>query len=407
MSEQLVAKTLSGLEDILASELKQLGFKNVQILKRAVSFKGGLRELYKANYCCRTALRILKPVAEFAVQNEEELYENIKKMNWEQYLDLRTSFAIDGFVANSKITHSYYAALKSKDAIADYFVEKTGKRPSVDAKDPDIQFNVHIVNDFCTLSLDSSGDSLHKRGYRLSGGMAPVNEVLASGLIALSSWDKKTPLLDPFCGSGTILMEAAMISQNIPAGYYRKNFNFENWPDHDKDMWEEIKAKADEQIAENEVQIAGSDKSANAVITARRNIRNARLHKDIWVTDKAFEKFTPPAEKGLIITNPPYGERIKLRDIIELYQMIGDTLKNNYAGWNAWVLSSDFKALKMVGLKPSAKYEVYNGKLPCKFVKFELYKGSKKPAKSFKPDKKRSQYRKKSGFDKHKRDDRK
>jgi len=381
MSFPLVAKTLAGLEEVLASELKKLGQKNIEILTRAVGFEGELEDIYKTNYLCRTALRILKPIAEFPCDNENELYDKVKAINWDQYLSLKTSFAIDGFVANSKITHSYYTALKSKDAIADYFVENHGKRPSVDTRHPDIQLNVHITNDVCTVSLDSSGDSLHKRGYRLSGGLAPVNEVLASGLIALAQWDRKTPLLDPFCGSGTILMEAAMISQNIPAGYYRKHFSFENWPGFDSGLWEKVKENANSEINEVDVQISGGDKSAEAVILARKNIRNARLHKDIWIVESAFEKFSPPAENGLIITNPPYGERIRLNDITSLYKMIGNTLKSNFTGWNAWVLSSDANALKMVGLKPSIKYDVFNGKLQCKFAKFELYKGSRKATK--------------------------
>ncbi len=378
MSFTLVAKTLSGLEGVLADELTLINAENIQLLKRAVSFEGDEELLYKSNYLCRTALRILKPIAEFQANNEDELYDQIKGIRWEDYLDPKQTFAIDGFTVRSNLTHSYYIALKTKDAIADYYVEKIGRRPSVDTKEPDIQINVHINDNLCTVSLDSSGDSLHKRGYRLSGGIAPVNEVLASGLVLLSGWDKESTLLDPFCGSGTILMEAAMISQDIPAGYYRKSFCFEKWKDFDPDLWEKVKEEANAQVREVDVQIIGSDKSVEAINLARKNIRAARLHKDIWVIDKAFEKFTPPSQEGTIVTNPPYGERIQLHDIISLYKMIGDTLKKNYAGWKAWIISSDVKALKLVGLKPSSKFDVFNGKLPCKFYKFELYEGSRK-----------------------------
>ncbi len=373
-----IAKTLSGLEEVLAKELRQLQAGNIEILKRAVSFEGDKAMLYKANYLCRTALRILKPIAQFEVNDENKLYQNTLNIPWEKYIDLKKTFAIDSFVANSNITHSYYAALKTKDAIADYFVKKEGKRPSVETKKPDIQLNLHITNNFATISLDSSGDSLHKRGSKQFGGKAPINEVLAAGLIYLSGWDHKSTLLDPFCGSGTILMEAAMYAQNIPAGYYKNSFCFENWNDFDKTLWEDIKNKALSNIKEADIEIIGTDKSYESAKIAELNTKKARLHKDVHIVRKAFEDFDPPAEKGIIITNPPYGERIKTDDIIALYKMIGNQLKTKYAGWNACIISSDFKALRFIGLKPSEKYDVFNGKIPCKFVKFELYQGSRK-----------------------------
>lgn len=379
----IIVKTLSGLEEILAGEIRALNAKNIQILKRAVSCDGDNELIYKINYLCRTALRVLKTIAEFPAENEDMLYQEVKNIEWDGIINLKQTFAVDCFTANSNITHSYYAALKTKDAIADYFVAKHGKRPSVDIKNPHIQINVHIVNNQCTLSLDSSGDSLHKRGYRQTGGLAPLNEVLAAGLIFLSGWDRKTTFLDPFCGSGTLLMEAAMMAQNIPAGYYRRSYCFENWPDYDKELWGNIKNEALGMIRETEVQIIGADWSPEALKTAKINIRHARLHKDIILLNQSFERLPPPSDSGVIIANPPYGERIEHRDITSLYKMIGDVLKEKYNNWNAWIISSDQQAVKLIGLRPSEKYDVFNGKIPCKFAKFEVYEGSRKTKKSF------------------------
>ena len=375
---KIVVKTLSGLEDILAGELREIGARNIQILKRAVSCDGDMDLIYRINYQCHTALKVLQSMFDFPAGSEDELYENVKKIDWEELLDVNTTFAIDGVVSNSNLTHSYYVALKTKDAIADYFQEKYGKRPSVDVKDPDVQLNVHINRNLCNISLDSSGDSLHKRGYRQSGGQAPINEVLAAGLILLSGWKAKTSFLDPFCGSGTMLIEAAKQAMNIPAGYYRKSFAFMKWKDFDEDLWKKIKEEADGKITETEISIMGSDISERALVNARKNIRTAQLHKDIVVIHASFEKLMPPFEKGTIITNPPYGERIQKKDMIDFYKMMGDVFKQKYAGYNAFILASDFYAVKYLGLRSSFRMDVFNGKIPCKFIKFELYKGSKK-----------------------------
>lgn len=377
-----IAKTLSGLEDILAGELKTIGAKNIQILKRAVGFDGDDETMYKANYCCRTAIKILKPIANFPAHSEEELYNNVKDINWSDYLDIDMTLAIDGTLSSSNLTHSHYIALKAKDAIADHFFDKHKKRPSVDTENPSVRLNVHIWNNQCNLSLDSSGESLHKRGYRQSTGIAPINEALAAGLIFLSKWDKKTPLLDPFCGSGTIPMEAAMIAMNIPSGYYRKKFGFETWKDFNAELWNKVKEEADAEINEEEPSVFGSDILAKAVQNSKQNLQYAKLHKDVVILHSSFERLKPPFGKGIIICNPPYGERMEKEDIIGFYKMIGDTLKQNYAGYEAWIIASDLYALKFVGLRPSAKIDVFNGKLPCKFVKFELYEGSRKGSKN-------------------------
>ncbi|MDZ7741582.1 MAG: THUMP domain-containing protein [Bacteroidota bacterium] len=381
----IVVKTLAGLEDLLAGELKQLGANNIQILKRAVSCEGDKKLIYRINYECRTALKVLMSKFDFPAASEDELYDNVKKIHWEDLLDVNTTFAIDGVVSNSNLNHSYFAALKTKDAIADYFQEKLGKRPSVDVKEPDLQLNVHINRNHCNISLDSSGDSLHKRGYRQSGGPAPINEVLAAGLIMMSGWKGKTSFLDPFCGSGTLLIEAAKQAMNIPPGYYRKSFAFFKWADFDEGLWKQVKEEADARITETEISIMGSDISDRALLNARRNIQAAQLHKDIVVMHSSFEKLMPPFEKGTIITNPPYGERIQKKDMIDFYKMMGDVFKQKYTGFDAYILAADFYAVKYLGLRSSFRIDVFNGKIPCKFIKFELYEGSKKAKKDTRP----------------------
>ncbi len=377
----IVVKTLAGLEDLLAGELKQLGAKDIQILKRAVSCEGDMRLIYRINYECRTALKVLKSRFDFPASSEDELYDNVKKVAWDELLDINTTFAIDGVVSNSNLNHSYFVALKTKDAIADYFQEKYGKRPSVDVKDPDLQLNVHINRNLCNISLDSSGDSLHKRGYRQSGGQAPINEVLAAGLIMMSGWSGKTSFLDPFCGSGTLLIEAAKRAMKIPPGYYRKSFAFMKWPDFEEDLWQEVKEEADSKITETDISIMGSDISDRALVNARKNIHAAQLHKDIVVMHSSFEKLMPPFEKGTIITNPPYGERIQKKDMIDFYRKMGDVFKQKYTGFDAYILAADFYAVKYLGLRSAFRIDVFNGKIPCKFIKFELYEGSKKTKK--------------------------
>ncbi|MCD4772068.1 MAG: RNA methyltransferase [Bacteroidales bacterium] len=375
---ELIAKTLAGLEDILANELKEIGAEDIQVLTRAVGFKGDKEIMYKANYLCRTAIKILKPFASFLIRNEDDLYKEIKKIDWWDYMDVDDTLAVDCTLSASSITHSKYASLKVKDAIVDKFREKFDKRPSVDIIDPTLRINIHIFRDNCSVSFDSSGVSLHKRGYRKATDMAPINELLAAGMILLSGWKKDCNFIDPMCGSGTILIEAALIANNIPSGYYRKFFGFEHWKDFDKDLWEKIKKEASLNITEFEHRIIGSDKSAKAIQIARENIKSAKLHKDIELNIIAFEELIPPEGGGIIVTNPPYGERLKVINITELYSLIGDSLKKKFTGFNVWILSSDNNALKKVGLRTSRKIPLFNAKLECKYVKFEIYKGSLK-----------------------------
>lgn len=377
-SFKMIAKTMYGLEKVLAEELRALGAKDVTPINRAVAFTGTMQTLYKANYACRTALAILKPFAEFEANNEQELYDNIYKIKWEQILDVDCKFFIES-AANSKIfTNSYYAALKMKDAIVDRFRRMFGRRPTIDTENADYKFNIHINANKVTLLMNSSGESLHKRGYRQGVGIAPINEVLAAGLIQLSGWKADCHFFDPMCGSGTILIEAAMYANNIPAQYYRKKFGFMRWKEFNNSEWKGVKERLDRGIREFEYEIWGSDIDPTVIDQAEKNLRFAKLHHDVCLFPNSFEFQDAPEGECMIITNPPYGERISVEDITNLYSMIGDRFKSFGDGKTAWLITSDFRAMKSIGLKTSRKIQLYNGALECRFLKFELYDGSKK-----------------------------
>jgi putative N6-adenine-specific DNA methylase len=377
-SFKMIAKTMYGLEEVLAEELRALGAKDVTPINRAVAFTGTMQTLYKANYACRTALAILKPFAEFEANNEQELYDNVYKIKWEQILDVDCKFFIES-AANSKIfTNSYYAALKMKDAIVDRFRRMFGRRPTIDTENADYKFNIHINANKVTLLMNSSGESLHKRGYRQGVGIAPINEVLAAGLIQLSGWKADCHFFDPMCGSGTILIEAAMYANNIPAQYYRKKFGFMRWKEFNNSEWKGVKERLDRGIREFEYEIWGSDIDPTVIDQAEKNLRFAKLHHDVCLFPNSFEFQDAPEGECMIITNPPYGERISVEDITKLYSMIGDRFKSFGDGKTAWLITSDFRAMKSIGLKTSRKIQLYNGALECRFLKFELYDGSKK-----------------------------
>jgi putative N6-adenine-specific DNA methylase len=378
--QTFIVKTISGLEQVLANELAELGGTNIEILTRAVSFEGDKRLLYKANYCLRTALRILVPIYSFQMADEDDLYNQINDYPWENHLSLLKTLAVDAVVSGSELTHSHYVALRTKDAIVDRFrTLNNGRRPNVDTENPHVRVNIHIKGSICNVSIDSSGVSLHKRGYRVSNAEAPMSEVLAAGLIMLSGWKRDCHFIDPMCGSGTLLIEAAMYANNFPAGMYRKEFGFMNWPDFDQNLWDEVVTEAQDKQTEFEYQIIGSDISSKNLASARVNLKSARLHKDVKISVGAFADLKPPkGEPGIIIINPPYGERIRSNDIIGLYKSIGNTLKQEFAGYQAWIISSDQKALGFIGLRPTAKLPVFNGPLECRFEHFDLYKGSKR-----------------------------
>lgn len=376
----MIAITLFGLEEVLAEELKQLGAMEVAIGNRSVSFVGDKGFMYKANMSLRTAIRILKPIKSFTVRDEHEMYDKLKRINWQNFMTVDNTFAINA-VVNSRFftTNSHYISLKSKDAIADYFRERFDRRPDVDIKHPDVRFHVHVENQTCSVSIDSSGDSLHKRGYRDRTNLAPINEVLAAGLVMLSGYKGYTHFVDPMCGSGTILIEAAMIAAKIPANINRKEFGFEKWADFDIELFETIHESLVRKIVNPTHKIMGFDKAPSAVQKAKENIENANLDDFIKVYQiNFFESKKEWDGPTTILFNPPYGERLEISDIDGFYKQIGDTLKHNYADTVAWFITSDMQALKHVGLRTSRKIAMKNGDLDCKFVKYEMYEGSKK-----------------------------
>ncbi len=374
----MVAKTLFGFEDLLANELTQLGAQDVKTGVRNVSFSGDKGFMYKANLGLRTAIKILKPIASFRVSGEQDLYNKIHDMAWEDYLKPSGTLAIDATIHSDLFSHSLYIAQKTKDAIVDRFREKTGERPDVDLKFPDLKVNVHIDRKQCTVSLDSSGDSLHKRGYKIATNIAPINEVLAAGLIMLSGWDGQTDFMDPMCGSGTIPIEAAMIACNIPPNLMRKEFAFERWQDWDVELFEKIEESLLGKTRDFHHKIVGYDKAPSAVAKAKENVKNAQLDDFIEIKHEDFFKTQKGGDEKLhMVFNPPYGERLNL-DMESFYKSIGDTLKQNYPGTDAWFITSNLDALKHVGLRPSRKIQLYNAKLEARLVKYVMYEGSKK-----------------------------
>lgn len=374
----MVAKTFKGLEGVLAKELEDLGAKKVQPQNRMVEFEGDKEMMYKANFHLRTALRILKPIAHFKVKDEHQLYDAIKTIDWDEIFSLKQTFAVDSVVHSEHFSHSKYVALKVKDAIVDQYRDKYDKRPYVETEEPDIRINIHISHDECDVLLDSSGESLHRRGYRTKATKAPLNEVLAAGMILLSGWDKKSTFIDPMCGSGTLIIEAAMMANGIPPGIYKEKFGFENWKDFDADLFEEIQEEELE-VESEDVNVYGSDVSEIAIRIAKRNIENASLSKKINLLIKPLEGYNPPVDpNGIVVTNPPYGERIKKNEINGFYKILGDKFKQSYQGYKVWLISSNYDAIKFIGLRPDEKMTLFNGPLECKFMKYDMYSGTKK-----------------------------
>ncbi len=378
---KMVAKTLFGFEEILAKELRNLGAGNVKEGVRSVSFDGDTGFMYKANLCLRTAIKIIKPIHSFHVRDENDLYKKIYAIDWDEYITPDTTFAIDTTVNSENFTHSLYVSQKTKDAIVDKIRDTEGRRPDVDVKNPDIRLNLHIQKDQCNVSLDSSGRSLHQRGYRISTNIAPINEVLAAGLLLLSGWDGRSDFMDPMCGSGTFLTEAAMIACNIPVNINRKGFAFEKWDDFDEDLYEKIVDSSLNRTREFHHKIIGYDKAPSAVRKSIENVENANLSEYITVERKNFFKTVKPTENHLhMVFNPPYGERLNI-EMEDFYESIGDTLKQSYPGTDAWFITSNLPALKHVGLRPSRKIKVFNSHLESRLVKYEIYEGSRKGVK--------------------------
>lgn len=371
---EMIAKTFMGLEPILAKELTQMGANNVQIGRRMVSFTGTKETLYRANFQLHTAIKILKPIKHFQAKSADDVYNEVKKIDWSQYLDLNKTFAVDSVVFSDEFTHSKFVSYKVKDAIVDQFREKTGKRPNISVSNPDLRLNMHIAEYDCTLSLDTSGESLHRRGYRQESVEAPLNEVLAAGMIMMTGWQGDCDFIDPMCGSGTLLIEAALIARNMAPGIFRKEYAFEKWDDFDKELFDSI-YNDDSQEREFNHHIYGYDIDIKAVNTARLNVKAAGLTNDITVSEADFKDFTKPEQKSIIVTNPPYGERISTPNLLETYRMIGERFKHQFMGNDAWVLSYREECFEQIGLKPSIKIPLYNGSLECEFRKYQIFEG--------------------------------
>ena len=375
---RMVAKTFFGFEDILAKELQILGAQEVEQGVRVVTFKGDKGFMYKANLALRTALKILKPIYFFRATNEETLYKGIQGVNWSKYINANQTFVIDATVHSDRFNHTEFVAQKCKDAIVDQFRTRTGQRPSIDKQYPDLRINIHIDKEQVSVALDTSGNSLHQRGYRTATNIAPINEVLAAGMLMLSGWEGKSDFIDPMCGSGTILAEAAMIACNIPANINRKEFAFEKWNDWDNDLFDQIVDSLLKKVREFNYTMTGYDKAPSAVLKAKDNIANANLDEYVKISERNFFD-TEKETKGPLhmVFNPPYGERLDI-EMERFYREIGDTFKQNYPGTDAWFITANLEALKFVGLKPSRKIKLFNGSLEARLVKYEIYEGSKR-----------------------------
>jgi putative N6-adenine-specific DNA methylase len=379
---KLVAKTLYGLEKVLAEELTSLGAADIQPVNRAVLFDGDMSLLYKVNYCARTALSVLMPIADFRIRSKDDLYRGGLKIEWDRFMDTDDTFSIVPVINSPHFSHTGYAGLLLKDAIADSFRNKTGRRPSVDTSNPGILINLHISNNLVTISVDSSVVPLFKRGYRQEQANAPLNEVLAAGIILLSGWKVSAALVDPMCGSGTIPIEAGLIACKIPPGKFRQFFGFQRWKDYNDDLFEEIKLECNSQIGLSPVKISGSDISEQTLQYAKANVARAGLSDVITLEMSDFKDLKSIDDHEYVFLNPPYGQRIQPEEIDRLYGMIGTILKHNFTGTTAWLITSNKESLKHIGLKPKEKHILFNGALECVLLKYEIYQGTKKQEKS-------------------------
>ena len=392
---EMKATTFFGLEEVLEKELMALGAKNIEAFKRGVAFKGDLGFLYKSNLCLRTALKILVPIANFKADNEHTFYEEVKKLEWENLMNYKDTLMVESVANSDFFTHSLYLSQKTKDAIVDRFKEKNnGARPDVDLINPTLKIYVHVFKDEVNISIDSSGEPLYKRGYRSDINVAPMKEVLAAGLVKLSGWSPHQILIDGMCGSATIAIEAALIANNIPPGYFRNNsstsvksgFGFMQWHNFDNKLYETVYESCINKIKNGEPQIIANELSEITLEKASKNVHNAKVDDVITLNHQSFFDFVPPKKPGVVILNPPYGERMSHQEITDLYKQIGNKLKKDFAGYTAWIITSSEDGFKSIGLRPSRKIHVFNGALECRFLKFELYDGSKKAKKNL-PDK--------------------
>jgi putative N6-adenine-specific DNA methylase len=377
-NNKILIKTLFGLENILKSELENIGIKNVNTLNRAVDFDGSIEDLYKCNLLLRTALAVYLRVGSDKVTDQNQLYDFINSIKWDEHFSKDKTIAVEAFSNSNTLTHSQFVERKTKDAIVDYFRDNFGSRPDVDIKRPDVKIYVHINNDICNVFLNSSGTPLYYRGYNKRIGIAPLNDILAAGIIKMSNWDGSIPLYDPMCGSGTILSEAYMIANKIPPTIFREYFSFKNWKNYDSSLWFDIKNNAKQNIENNNPVIFGSDLNKKILSDTKINLERVDAYNKIKLFNADFLNSEPPCSDGLIITNPPYGIRISNEDINDFYKKIGDVLKFKYAGFSAWIISSELSAIKLIGLKPDKKISLFNGQLEAKLHKYSIYRGSKK-----------------------------
>ncbi len=378
METTVIVKTFHGLEHVLADELRAIGAKEVRVLKRAVSCKGDLVLVYRANYELRTALRVLIPIHAFEAANERAYYRAVREVEWNQYLDPSGTLAVDAVLSGGIFRHSHYMALLTKDAIVDYYRDRYARRPDVNTEAPHLRVHVRLHGSRCTLLLDSSGDSLHKRGYRRDTVEAPLNEVLAAGMLLLSGWNDTGPFVDPMCGSGTLVIEAALLAAGLPPQIKRPSFGFFRWRNFDRKLWERTKSAADARARKPMFSIYASDKDARAHNATAINLLSAGIEEWVKLQKIPFEKLTPPTPAGVLMTNPPYDERLRTEDVAHFYKAVGDRLKKHWTGWTAWIISSNKDALNHLGLHAEQKITLYNGPLECAFQKFPLYVGSKR-----------------------------
>ena len=372
---KLIAKTFQGVEEELATEISQLGGEEITIGKRMVSFVGDKELMYRANFFCRTALRILKPIYTFEANDTDELYSKIKEYDWSSIMTSKSTFTIDSVVNSDEFRNSRFVTYRVKDAIVDYFTDRGKDRPSVRLTNPDLYINIHISHNECTISLDSSGESLHKRGYRVAQTEAPINEVLAAAMLLKAGWDGSSDFVDPMCGSGTILIEAAMIATNTAPGLYRQGYAFEKWNDFDADLLQEI---YNDDSAEREFtnKIFGADINPQVIEVARQNIKGAGMERYITLETRSIQRWEEAPQNCLVVTNPPYGERLKPRDLEEIYASLGEKLKHIFTGCSAWIISSSREGFDKIGLKPSQKIKMMNGSLECEFREYQIFGGT-------------------------------
>ncbi|MBN1900970.1 hypothetical protein JW926_06545 [Candidatus Sumerlaeota bacterium] len=379
-SFNMIAKTIRGAEEAAAAELSALGASQVKTQTCTVDFEGDRRLLYKANIWCRTVMRILVPLRVFHATDKDELYQHVGTVNWSRFMNPDGFLTVDAFINNSAFRHSMYVAQRTKDAIVDQFRSKKGRRPSVDFRNPDLRVNIFIEGERAILSLDSSGEPLFRRGYRTEGGgEAPLNEVLAASIVALSKWDAKTPLIDPMCGSGTVVIEAALLARRKANGLLRRSFGFTRWKDYDRELHDTLYKEASQAMLEKSpCTIVGSDINREIIYEAKANARRAGVDQDILFEVKSLEEQTPPSNPGMVIMNPPYDKRLKLEDMESFYRMIGDSLKRKYKGYQACIFTGSAAAAKSVGLQTSSRIPLFNGPLECRLLKYDVYEGTRK-----------------------------